>query len=237
MCNSTASRCTLKKIPTCIQKPQTRWKQTEPKTSDCLQQQQQSPRPPMCFFSNVASYILCQICPHPLGGSLRVNSEFNGCCTFQNKWRQCQQRTRKAVERSKPPVRNSPQINRVSGNVDNIMSSDERLILGKKRLSCSLAGTEGLATFCGKTRALNFKTFGGEHSLFGKKWSHSAFYWGFERRSLFRSRGTKSFATDDECSEWQWVDTLPSCKPKITSDKQRTKRTLRWTSWPMFVLF
>lgn len=98
----------------------------------------------MCFFSNVVSYILCLICPHPLSGSLRVNSEFNGCCTFQNKWRQCQQKTRKVVERSKPPVWNSPQINRVSGNVDNIMSSDERLIL-EKRLSCSLAGTEGLA--------------------------------------------------------------------------------------------
>lgn len=36
----------------------------------------------MCFFSNVVSYILCQICPHPLSGSLRVNSEFNGCRTF-----------------------------------------------------------------------------------------------------------------------------------------------------------
>lgn len=200
MCNSVASRCTLEKIPTCIQKLQTRWKQTEPKTSDCLQQQQQqSPCPPMCFFSNVVSYILCQICPHPLSGSLRVNSEFNGCCTFQNKWRQCQQKTRKVVERSKPPVWNSPQINRVSGNVDNIMSSDERLILGKKRLSCSLAGTEGLATLCGKTRALNFKTFGGEHSSFGKKRSHSAFLLGFRASQPFQKQGYKEF-----CNRW-WM--------------------------------
>lgn len=36
--------------------------------------------------------------------------------------------------------------------------------------------------------------------MFGKKMIAFCFLFGFERRSLFRSRGTKSFATDNAVS-------------------------------------